>query len=73
MGEGVENHFEVTTFRVEGKYQDGRRPEEVFFVKDIKEDLARRDLTINAIAYDHFSHRFADPFGGVQHLKEKLD
>src|SRR5271156_6165658 len=41
MGEGVENHFEVTTFRVEGEYLDGRRPEEVRFVQSVEEDLAR--------------------------------
>lgn len=70
MGEGVENHFEVTTFRIEGEYSDGRRPDEVFFVMNVEQDLARRDLTINAIAYDPLSHRFSDPFNGVQHLKE---
>jgi len=70
MGESVENHFEVTTFRVEGEYSDGRRPNEVSFVKDVTQDLARRDLTINAIAYDPISHDFVDPFGGVQDLKD---
>lgn len=68
MGEGVENHFEVTTFRIEGEYSDGRRPDEVFFVMDVKQDLARRDLTINAIAYDPISHIFVDPFNGVEDL-----
>lgn len=72
MGEGVENHFEVTTFRIEGEYSDGRRPDEVFFVMDVNQDLARRDLTINAIAYDPISHRFADPFEGVSDLKKGL-
>jgi len=72
MGEGVENHFEVTTFRIEGEYSDGRRPDEVFFVMDVAQDLARRDLTINAIAYDPLTHRFVDPFNGTQHLKENL-
>lgn len=72
MGEGVENHFEVTTFRIEGEYSDGRRPDEVFFVMDVNQDLARRDLTINAIAYDPISHRFVDPFGGVRDLKQNL-
>lgn len=69
LGEGVENHFEVTTFRVESKYQDGRRPEEVYFVKNIKDDLARRDLTINAIAYDPISERLEDPFNGRSDLE----
>jgi tRNA nucleotidyltransferase (CCA-adding enzyme) len=68
MGEGVENHFEVTTFRIEGEYSDGRRPDEVFFVMDVNQDLARRDLTINAIAYDPINHQFADPFNGVKDL-----
>src|SRR5678815_3809921 len=57
MGLGIENHFEVTTFRIEGAYTDGRRPEEVFFVLHVDQDLARRDLTINAIAYDPISGR----------------
>lgn len=68
MGEGIENHFEVTTFRVEGQYKDGRRPESVSFVKNIKEDLARRDLTINAIAYDPINQKIVDPFNGVEDL-----
>lgn len=69
MGEGVENHFEVTTFRIEGEYSDGRRPDEVFFVMNVEQDLARRDLTINAIAFDPLTNRFADPFGGVNDLR----
>jgi tRNA nucleotidyltransferase (CCA-adding enzyme) len=72
MGEGIENHFEVTTFRIEGEYSDGRRPNEVFFIMDVNKDLARRDLTINAIAYDPISYRFEDPFGGVEDLKNGL-
>lgn len=68
MGEGVENHFEVTTFRIEGEYSDGRRPDEVFFVMNVEQDLARRDLTINAIAYDPISHMVSDPFNGVKDL-----
>lgn len=69
MGEGVENHFEVTTFRIEGEYKDGRRPEEVFFVMDVEQDLARRDLTINAIAYDPIEGWMVDPFGGILDLQ----
>jgi tRNA nucleotidyltransferase (CCA-adding enzyme) len=72
MGEGVENHFEVTTFRIEGEYSDGRRPDEVFFVMDVNQDLARRDLTINAIAYDPLTNRFEDPFNGVNDLRQGL-
>jgi tRNA nucleotidyltransferase (CCA-adding enzyme) len=69
MGEGTENHFEVTTFRVEGQYLDGRRPEQVKFVNSITEDLARRDLTINAMAYDPVSHIGRDPFNGFQDIQ----
>lgn len=69
LGEGVENHFEVTTFRVEGEYTDGRRPEEVVFVKNVEEDLARRDLTINAIAFNPISDEIIDPFKGMEDLE----
>jgi tRNA nucleotidyltransferase (CCA-adding enzyme) len=72
MGHGVENHFEVTTFRVEGEYLDGRRPEEVFFVMNLEQDLARRDLTINAIAYDPIANRLEDPFEGISDLKNRV-
>lgn len=72
MGEGIENHFEVTTFRIEGEYSDGRRPDEVFFVMNVEQDLARRDLTINAMAYDPINHQVADPFLGSVDLKNGL-
>jgi tRNA nucleotidyltransferase/poly(A) polymerase len=72
MDEGVENHFEVTTFRIEGEYKDGRRPEEVFFVMNVEQDLSRRDLTINAIAYDPLSHRMVDPYDGYTDLQNGL-
>lgn len=72
MGDGVENHFEVTTFRVEGEYLDGRRPEQVKFVNNITEDLARRDLTINAMAYDPVNHIGCDPFNGWQDLQDHI-
>ena len=72
MGEGVDNHFEVTTFRVEGKYLDGRRPESVAFVQDVQEDLARRDLTINAMAYNPISEELVDPYGGLDDLNKGL-
>lgn len=71
-GPGVANHFEVTTFRTEGEYLDGRRPESVVFVKDVKEDLARRDLTINAIAFDPFTEQLVDPFDGIGDLQNKI-
>lgn len=69
LGEGVENHYEVTTFRVEGDYTDGRRPEQVFFVLNVEQDLARRDLTINAIAYDPITDSLVDPFDGIGDLQ----
>lgn len=72
MGEGIQNHFEVTTFRIEGNYTDGRRPEEVFFVMHIEQDLARRDLTINSIAYDPITKRLVDPFNGIGDLQSGL-
>lgn len=72
MGEGVENHFEVTTFRIEGEYKDGRRPEEVFFVAEVEKDLARRDLTINAIAYDPIRNRLVDPYDGIADLENEM-
>lgn len=59
---------EVTTFRVEGTYSDHRHPDEVRFVKDVREDLARRDLTINAMAW-HPVRGLLDPFGGQQDLE----
>ncbi len=61
--------YEVTTLRGEGAYSDGRRPDEVFFVEDIEEDLARRDFTINALAYDPVDDRIVDPFGGIDDME----
>lgn len=56
--------YEVTTFRGDGAYEDGRRPSEVTFLDSIEEDLARRDFTVNAIAYRPTKDEFADPFDG---------
>lgn len=72
MGPTVADHFEVTTYRTEGEYSDGRRPDYVAFVDDITEDLSRRDLTINAIAYDPVADKLVDPFGGAQDLQNKI-
>lgn len=60
--------LEITTFRVEGDYHDFRRPNQVYFVREIEADLARRDFTINALAYDPLHSLFCDPFGGLQDL-----
>ncbi len=61
--------YELTTLRGEGAYSDGRRPDEVYFVRDIEEDLARRDFTVNAIAFDPVSGRTVDPFDGVADME----
>lgn len=63
--------FEVTTFRTESGYSDLRRPDKVYFVKDIKEDLSRRDFTMNAIACS-LNGEIADPFGGQNDIKNKI-
>lgn len=63
--------FEVTTFRTEGVYSDSRRPEYVTFVSNIAEDLARRDFTINAIAYND-EQGFVDPFDGQRDIDLKI-
>ncbi len=60
---------EVTTFRGEGTYEDGRRPTEVTFLRDLEDDLARRDFTINALAWDPVQEVFSDPFGGLDDLR----
>lgn len=58
---------ETTTYRVEGAYSDKRHPDEVRFVTDVREDLARRDFTVNAMAY-HPVRGLLDPFGGQEDL-----
>lgn len=59
---------EITTFRAESDYSDGRHPDEVIFVENIIDDLARRDFTVNAMAYSPYEG-FADPFSGFADLK----
>ena len=63
--------YEITTFRTEGGYEDGRHPNWVEFVSEVEEDLARRDFTVNAMAYSP-AYGFADPFGGQQDLEKKI-
>ncbi|HYX91760.1 MAG TPA: [cytidine(C)-cytidine(C)-adenosine (A)]-adding enzyme, partial [Myxococcaceae bacterium] len=63
------HHVEVTTFRTEGAYLDARRPSSVEFRSDVREDLARRDFTINAMAYDPLDGTLVDPFGGQADLQ----
>lgn len=63
--------LEITTFRVDGDYLDNRRPEKVKFCTTLKEDLSRRDFTMNAIAYNnHFG--LVDPFGGKNDIESKM-
>lgn len=65
---GVEG-YEVTTFRIDGIYEDGRHPESVTFTRSLEEDLKRRDFTINAMAYNP-EKGLVDLFGGIQDLEE---
>ncbi|MBP7552019.1 MAG: CCA tRNA nucleotidyltransferase [Spirochaetes bacterium] len=67
-----ENQFEVTTFRIDGKYSDNRRPDGVEFVRSIDEDLKRRDFTINSLAFDLNRKKIIDKFQGQKDLKRKI-
>lgn len=62
--------YEVTTFRSDSNYSDGRRPDKVVFTDDLHKDLYRRDFTMNAIAY-HEVHGFYDPFNGIGDIENK--
>lgn len=62
---------EITTFRTEGEYRDNRHPDWVAFVPNVEEDLARRDFTVNAMAFSP-KWGFADPFGGREDLQNKV-
>ena len=62
---------ETTTYRVEGSYSDRRHPDEVRFVTDVREDLARRDFTVNAMAF-HPERGLLDPFGGREDLAARV-
>ncbi len=63
--------YEVTTFRADGPYSDGRRPDRVSFVSDLTQDLARRDFTVNAMALDP-AGELHDPFGGRADLARRV-
>ncbi len=67
------NHegYEVTTYRIDGKYEDSRHPKEVTFTRSLKEDLLRRDFTINAMAYND-TEGLVDIFGGMEDLKQGI-
>jgi tRNA nucleotidyltransferase (CCA-adding enzyme) len=66
-----EHKVEVTTFRGEGRYLDGRRPSSVTFLAEIEGDLARRDFTVNAIAWDPIAGVLRDPFSGAEDLRRR--
>ena len=63
--------FEITTYRIDGEYSDGRHPDQVAFTRSLEEDLARRDFTVNAMAYNE-SAGLVDPFGGQKDLELKI-
>lgn len=66
------HHFEITTLREESGYSDGRRPDQVRFGSDIINDLARRDFTINAMAYDFRDGKLIDPYGGRADCRRRI-
>lgn len=66
------NTYEITSFRSERGYTDGRHPGEIVFEKDVNKDLSRRDFTINAMAYDLQSETIIDPFNGVCDLQNGI-
>ncbi|MBQ6935666.1 MAG: CCA tRNA nucleotidyltransferase [Clostridia bacterium] len=63
--------IEVTTFRIDGEYSDNRHPENVSFTRSLKEDLKRRDFTVNALAYSH-SSGIIDLYGGLSDIEKKV-
>ena len=66
----TENFYvDITPFRIEGEYKNYRKPEEVIFSKDVRDDIKRRDFTINAILYNG---EFIDYVGGIEDLKNKI-
>lgn len=64
--------LELTTLRGEGTYSDGRHPDDVTFVSDIAQDLARRDFTVNAIAFDPLTDELIDPYAGARDLEARV-
>ena len=63
--------YEITTYRIDGEYEDSRHPKSVSFTERIEEDLARRDFTVNAIAYSE-KRGITDPFGGSADIEKKI-
>lgn len=68
----MKNEIEVTTFRTESDYSDGRHPDKVEYTGNIEEDLSRRDFTINAIAASLKDGKLTDPFNGKQDIRKKI-
>lgn len=68
--DSVSREIEITPFRTEGGYTDGRHPDNVSFNASLNDDLSRRDFTINAIAYDPIVNDFVDPYGGIKDIKD---
>lgn len=66
-----DKQVEITTFRTDGKYEDHRKPNEVYFTKSIEQDLARRDFTINALAYNE-QRGLVDPWNGKTDIENKI-
>lgn len=64
--------YEITTFRKETGYSDSRHPDKIEWAKNIEEDLARRDFTINAIAYNLLTDEYVDPYGGIDDIKAEV-
>ena len=67
----IDTGYEVTTYRIDGTYEDHRRPNDVTFTSSLREDLMRRDFTINAMAYNE-EKGLVDLFGGIQDLNDRI-
>ena len=67
-----QDQYEITTYRTESEYSDGRHPDKVEFSKNINADLSRRDFTINAMAYDLDKNTIVDPYDGKEDLQNKV-
>ncbi|MDR1453407.1 MAG: CCA tRNA nucleotidyltransferase [Candidatus Margulisbacteria bacterium] len=65
-------HYQITTFRKETGYSDSRHPDAIVYTKDIREDVARRDFTINALAYSPAANELIDEFNGLEDLRNKI-
>lgn len=71
MNKNTIKSFEVTTYRADGRYEDGRHPKEVHYAQTIEEDLSRRDFTMNAIAWSP-SRGYVDPYHGIDDIRRRM-